>query len=187
MLREGRIRICQASFYNSCSFNDAIRDDEVTRNFFIPTYRERLQGKHHLDYQGHRIEFGDDDILLPLIVPDYYFLSACDHIYYRMPTDFGADAALVIRDPTLFTQRVVSAFLAQMTGWEPMIGPVTYYDPYRDYTKFKVPELAKHFGYAYQREYRVAFRATRRVSTQLEPIQVTIGGMGDYAELLSAD
>jgi hypothetical protein len=186
MLSDGQIRISPASFYNSGNLLDAVRDDEVTRNFFIPTYKERLDGKRHVDFQGHRIEFGDDDIVLPVVVSDYYLLSLCDHIYYRMPTDFGADAALVIRDPALFTQRVISAFLARMDGWEPLSGRVTYYDPYRDYTKFKVPELAKHFGYSYQRESRVAFRATRRILTSLEPVHLTIGPMTDWAELLTA-
>lgn len=187
MLRDGQIRVCPASFYNSGNLLEAVRDDEVTRNFFIPTYRERLKGKRHLDVQGHRIEFGDDDIVLPVVVPDYYLFSVCDHIYYRMPTDFSANAALIIRDPALFARRVISAFLAQAPGWEPIFGPVTYYDPYRDYTKFKVPELAKHFGYSYQREHRIVFRATRRVRTQLEPVHLNIGSMTDYAELLSAE
>jgi hypothetical protein len=187
MLRDGQVRICPASFYNSGHFLEAIRDDEVTRNFFVPTYKERLKGERHLDFQGHRIEFGDDDIVLPVVVPDYYLLSVCDHIYYRMPTDFDANAALIIRDPALFTQRVASAFLSQMGGWEPLFGPVTYYDPYRHYTKFKIPELAKHFGYAYQREHRIVFRAKRRPLSQLEPVFLNIGPMFDYAELLSTE
>ncbi len=87
-------------------------------------------------------------------MPDYYLLSLCDHIYYRMPTDFGADSALIIRDPPKFTQRVISSFLASWLDWDAMAGPVTYYDPYLDYNKVTTPEMSKHFGYAYQREVR---------------------------------
>ncbi|WP_294309724.1 hypothetical protein [Sphingomonas yabuuchiae] len=186
MLREGSLRVCPAGYYSDAGHNAAIRDDEISRTFFIPTWRARLDGKTFSDVRGHRMQFNDDDIVLPLEFPDYYFTSLCDHIYYRMPTDFGADAALVIREPVRFTQRVISAFLARYPDWEPMAGPVTYYDPYLDYTKFKVPEMAKHFGYAYQREVRIAFRPKRLVMHKLEPIVINIGPMDDYAELLKA-
>jgi hypothetical protein len=186
MLREGRIRICPASYYNDEAHGDAIRDDELTRNFFIPTFRERLKGEHYFDFQGHRIEYGNDDLALPVVMPDYYLLSLCDHIYYRMPTDFDADAALVIRDPVQFMQRVISNFLAAWPDWEPLHGPVTYYDPYLDYNKVTIPEMSKHFGYSYQREVRIALRTKCRPPIGLQPELLTIGSMTDYAELVSA-
>jgi hypothetical protein len=99
MLTEGRIRVCPASFYNNPSHLASVQDDEIPRSFFIPTYKERLAGKSALDFKGHNIAFGDDDIVLPVVSRDYYLFSLCDHIYYRMPTDFDADAALIIRDP----------------------------------------------------------------------------------------
>lgn len=186
MLHTGRLRICPASYYNDSAHNDAVKDDEIHRTFFIPTYRERLKGIHHLDYRGHRLEFGDDDIVLPVVAPDYFLFSLCDHIYYRMPTDFNADAALIIRDPDVFAQRLISAFLARWSDWEPEWGPVTYYDPYRDYTKVRVHEMSKHFGYAYQREVRIVLRAKRRPRADLGPEFLDIGPMTDYAELVHA-
>lgn len=186
MLREGSIRVCPASYYNDTGHNGAIRDDEISRIFSIPTYRERLDGVTHTIIQGHRLDFHDDDIELPVEVSDYFLYSLCDHIYYRMPTDFGADAALVIRDPVRFTKRVISSFLAHYPDWEPMEGPITYYDPYLDYTKFRVPEMAKHFGYSYQREVRIVFRSRRRMTTGLEPVFLNIGSMEEYADLLWA-
>jgi len=185
MLAEGQVRICPASFYNNPSHLASVQDDEISRTFFIPTYKERLAGKRALDFQGHNIVFGDDDIVLPVVSNDYYLFSLCDHIYYRMPTDFDADAALIIRDPTLFTQRLVSSFLAREPEWEPLHGPVTYYDPYRDYTKIKVAEMSKHFGYSYQREVRIAFKARRPIRSKLEPVFLKIGPLSDFAELLS--
>lgn len=182
MLQSGAIRICPASFYNDTTHNEAVRDDEISRTFFIPTFRERLAGQHSIDFKGHRISFGNDDIALPIVVPDYFLFSLCDHIYYRLPTDFDADAALIIHDPVLFSQRLISAFLAKSPDWEPMYGPVTYYDPYRDYTEVRVPEMSKHFGYSYQREVRIAFRARQRVRTTLQPEYLKIGSMTGYAE-----
>ena len=102
-----------------------------------------------------------------------------------MPTDFSADAAIVIKDPGLFIQRVISHFLARLPDWNPLEGNVIYYDPYRDYSKFRVPEMAKHFGYGYQREFRIAFRSSQRVTGDLSPVYLTIGSMEEYADLVT--
>jgi hypothetical protein len=185
MLRSGDLRLANAGLYNDMGFLDAIRDDETSRTFFIPTYKERIAGETHLDFQGHRIEFNDDDIVLPLVFDDYYLFSLCESIHYRMPTDFDADAAIVIRDPIRFKQQLISTFLVRFPDWVPMEGRVTYYDPYRDYSKFNVPEMAKHFGYAYQKEVRVAFRPRRKPTTPLEPLFLSIGPMTDYADMVS--
>ncbi|WP_342234915.1 hypothetical protein [Inquilinus sp. OTU3971] len=183
MLRSGELRLANAGLYNDAGFLNAVRDDETSRTFFIPTYRERLKGMTHIQIQGKRVEFNDDDIVLPLVFNDYYLFSLCEAIHYRMPTDFNSDAAIIIKDPVIFKQRLISTFLARFPDWVPMEGKVTYYDPYRDYTKFNVPEMAKHFGYAYQKEVRVAFRP-RHLSTNLEPMFLSIGSMKDYADMV---
>jgi hypothetical protein len=184
MMRMGDIRICPASYYNNDTLLDAVKDDELSRTFYIPTFQERLAGQHSIDFKGHRISFGNDDIVMPIIVPDYFLFSLCDHIYYRLPTDFDADAALIIRDPARFNQQVMAAFLAKWPSWGPMYGPVTYYDPYQDYQKVKVPEMTKHFAYSYQREVRIGFRAKQRISTTLQPEYLNIGSMTDFADLV---
>ena len=184
MFRSGDLRLANAALYNDSQFLHAVRDDETSRTFFIPTYKERMAGETHCDFQGHRIEYDDDDIVLPLVFDDYYLFSLCEHIHYRMPTDFEADAAVVIRDPVRFKQRLISTFLARYPDWEALEGRVIYYDPYRDYSKFKTPEMAKHFGYAYQKEVRVIFRPPRRPATTLTPLHLSIGSMTDYADLL---
>lgn len=186
MLRTGRIRICPASFYNDGNHNAAVRDDEIHRTFFIPTFHERLKGVHQTTFQGFRIEYGDDDIVLPVVAPDYFLFSLCDGIHYRMPSDFDADAALIIRDPHRFAQRVISSFLGRYPGWKPHYGPVIYYDPYRDFTKMRVHQMSKHFGYAYQREVRIVMEAYNMPRQPLEPEFLDIGPMDDYAELLTA-
>ncbi|MDW5266319.1 MAG: hypothetical protein SA176_11235 [Edaphobacter sp.] len=186
MLREGRLRICPASFYNDPALLASVQDDEITRHFFIPTYRERLAGQDSIVFDGHRLSFGNDDIVVPIVCRDYFLFSLCDHIYYRMPTDFDADAALIIRDPGLFAQRVISHFLALHPEWDPIYGPVTYYDPYLDYRKFGEPEMMKSFGYSYQREVRIVFRSKRPVVPSLAPVFLKIGSMTDYAELVFA-
>lgn len=186
MLRTGRIRISPASFYNDHNHNAAVRDDEIHRTFFIPTFHERLKGIHHTTFQGSRLEYGDDYLVLPVEAPNYFLLSLCDGIHYRMPTDFDADAALIIRDPQRFAQRVISSFLARYPRWKPHYGAVTYYDPYRDFTKIRVHQMSKHFGYAYQREVRIVMEAYDMPRQPLQPEFLDIGPMVDYAELLTA-
>jgi hypothetical protein len=185
MFRSGDLRVANASLYSDTKLLDSVRDDETSRTFFIPTFKDRLAGRTHLMFQGSRIEFDDDDIVLPLIFDDYYLFSLCNSIHYRMPTDFGADAAIVIKEPMRFKQRLISAFLTRLPDYLPMEGAVTYYDPYRDYSKFRVPEMAKHFGYAYQKEERIVFRPRKKALTPLEPIFLSIGSMSDYADFIS--
>jgi hypothetical protein len=186
MFRTGELRLANAALYNQAGLLDSVRDDETSRTFFIPTYKERLKGKTNTKIRGHTIEFGDDDIMLPLVFDDYYLFSLCERIHHRMASDFDADTAIVIRDPERFKRRLAEAFFAHRPGWQPMSGAVTYYDPYRDYSKFRVPEMAKHFGYAYQREFRIVFRARRAVASDLEPLFLSVGPMAEYADLVPA-
>lgn len=186
MFERGEIRLANAASYNDDSLITSVRDDETSRTFFLPTYDDRLEGRYSMEYRGKTIHFGDDDIILPIVFDDYYLFSLCEHIHYRMPTDFEADAAIVIRNPGLFKQRLISTVLAQHPDWTPLEGPVTYYDPYRDYSKFGVPQMAKHFGYAYQKEFRIAFRPPAEGVGGLAPIFFSIGSMRDYADLVIA-
>lgn len=184
MFQNGKLRLANAGLYNDSGFLSSIRDDETSRNFFIPTYKERLAGETHILFQGNKIEFDDDDILLPLTFDDYYLFSLCNQIHYRMPTDFEADSAIVIHSPEIFKQKLISTFLAQLGDWVPIEGNVIYYDPYRDYKKFRMPEMAKHFAYAYQKEFRIIFRPKKRISASLEPVFLSLGSMSSYADFV---
>ena len=73
--------------------------------------------------------------MIPVVVPDYFMYSLCNEVYYRLPTDFEADAALVIHDQNLFAQRLISTFLASNPEWEPYAGDIAYYDPFMDHTR----------------------------------------------------
>jgi hypothetical protein len=106
MIEHGELRLANAGLYNDSGFLDSVRDHETSRTFFIPTFRERLAGETHLELNGHRQPFDDDDIVLPLIFDDYYLFSLCEHIHYRMPTDFEADAAI----PTFLSKGLSAHF-----------------------------------------------------------------------------
>lgn len=185
MLKFGDLRLANAGLYNDINLLNSIRDDEISRTFFMPTYKERLAGKTKVEFMGHNLQIDDDDIKIPLEFDDYYLFSLCEHVHYRMPTDFKADAAIVIRDPLLFQQRIISTFLSRFPDWTPMFGRVNYYDPYQDFPDFKRPEMSKHFGYSYQKEVRLALRPQRKLISALEPIFLNIGSMEAYAELVT--
>ncbi|MEO0410963.1 MAG: hypothetical protein AAF221_03860 [Pseudomonadota bacterium] len=185
MISSGRMRIANAGMYSKPDLIGSMHDNETSREFFIPTFKERLNGQDHLAYNGDKIEFHDDDIRMPVVFGDYYVFSLCEDIHIRMPTDFDADAAIVVRDPIQFKQRLISTFLAHFPDWKPIEGNVTYYDPYRDYTKIKVPEMVKHFRYAYQKEVRIVFKPLTFQNQPLEPVFLSIGSMSDYSDLVS--
>lgn len=186
IFRSGELRLANAESYNNPTFLDAARDNETRRTFVYPTYKERMRGESSASFEGRTIEFGNDDFELPLVFADYYLFSLCERIHHRMSTDFNADAALVIRDPERFKQNLMVAFAARHPDWVGMSGKVIYYDPYRDRTKFRIPEMAKHFRYGYQREFRFAFCPRRKIASELEPLYLSIGPMADYADLLLA-
>ncbi len=48
MLHTGRLRISPASYYNDGAHNEAVKDDEIHRTFYIPTFQERLKGNQRL-------------------------------------------------------------------------------------------------------------------------------------------
>lgn len=186
MFQTGALRLANAGLYSQADLLDSIRDDETSRIFHIPTWRERLAGQDHVVVRGNRIAFNDDDITLPVVFDDYYLFSLCERIHHRMASDFDADAAIVIRDPERFKKALNRAVLEQRPAIQPMSGRVIYYDPYRDYTRFRQPEMAKPFRYAYQLEHRFIFRPRRRPLNGLEPMFVTIGPMAEYADLVPA-
>lgn len=184
MFRSGELRLANAGLYSQAHLLDSIRDDETSRIFHIPTWRDRLAGRDHVVVRGNRIAFEDDDITLPVVFDDYYLFSVCERVHHRMASDFEADAAIVIRDPERFRQALTRAVLEQRPASQPMSGRVTYYDPYRDYSRVRVPEMAKPFRYAYQLEFRFVFRPRRRPRNGLQPMFLSIGSMADYADLV---
>jgi hypothetical protein len=182
--RLGRLRISPASSYAAQIHNYAVRDAELERPVVVPTFRERLRGETEFLYEGRVIRYGADDLIIPVVVPDFYIYCLSAAIYYRLPTDFDADAALVIRDPKQFIFRIKQAFRKARPGYRAVSGEVLYYDPYTDHRNLSQPQMTKHLRYAYQREHRIAFVPDRHATLPDQPIFLDIGSMTDYADLL---
>lgn len=184
MLRQGRLRLAPASYYARGSHLKSVRDLETHKTLRIPVVSEALAGETHINYDGKNLLIEGGAVTLPLVVPDYFLFSTCLDLDRRMPTDFEADAALIIRDADGFFHKVKKAFEKQIDQANFYHGPVKYFDPFRWKPDGTIlPEMMKHFAFSYQKEHRiVALPVTREL--QVEPVFLEIGSMQDYAEIV---
>lgn len=185
MLNTGTFRVSPASLYSSGSLLHAQQDLETEREFIIPTYDKVLQGYEYVNVEGMKFNITQADPVIRISVPDYYLVSLCRDMDRRMPTDFESDAALIIKDSKRFQRLFFDQLRGKLKGWDFRNGDVSYYDPYLDFMRYKVPEMTKHFRFHYQKEFRLVARPKKQVAAALEPFFVNIGPMHDYAEMCS--
>jgi hypothetical protein len=188
MMRLGQIRISPASFYERGSLlksMKSMKDLELERVFRIPAYKEALSGRTEVDYRGKSLPIENGALSLSVVGNDYYLFSTCLEVDRRMPTDFEATGALVIKDKGRFVEQFRRAFERQFGECFLRAGQVYYYDPYRLPPKhfLHTPEFLKHFGYSYQKEHRIVVRPKER-SIGPEPIFFEIGALSDFCELV---
>lgn len=183
MLDQGVIRLSPASAYSKGSLLKSMKDLETEKTFRIPAVNEALAGKTHIEMQGHKIPIEGGAVTMPIRVADYYLFSTCLELDRRMPTDFNADAALVIEDTKRFTRAVKKAIKRQIGQCYVFSGPVSYFDPFRWNKKKPIPEMMKHFAYKYQKEHRIAARPVNGLNSS-EPVYIEIGSMKNYARLV---
>ena len=184
MLHGGVVRLAPASFYAKGSHLKSVRDLETRKTLRIPAVHEAMSGQTHVEYEGFNLPIEGGAITMPIEVSDYYLFSACLELDRRMPTDFEADAALVIKDMARFVRSVKKAFKKSFGQADMYAGPVLYFDPFLWRPKgFVPPEMMKHFGFSYQKEHRIV---ARPIDSKIasEPIFLNIGSMEDYAEIV---
>lgn len=186
MQRFGRFRISPASEYAKGSYIKAIKDLETSRPYKLKGLVDVLKGREIIEFQGHKIPIKNGIVDLSFDVDDYFLFSTCKEIDRRMPTDFEADAALVIKNKAEFLSRLKSAMRVQYPDWEFLEDEVYYYDPYNDIPNKPNQEFWKHFAYAYQKEHRCVLR--RRFSPaphlDLQPFFVELGSLQDISEVV---
>lgn len=158
MFERGAIRVAPASSYNDPSLDVARRDNEL-----------------HVHWNGQQNK----------TISDYLVYCVTFALKPRLFGDFSeTDAALVIRDPARFFDKVDKAMSSALDfEWEGVVGAVKYIDPLR-----KPPENAergfwKHFKYAYQLEWRFTWvpKDSRHV---LQPVFLEMGSLADISELV---
>ena len=181
----GRIRLVPASFYSRGSLLKSMKDFELERMCRIPAVRDALRGETAIVYNGMRMPIEHGAITLTFdVANDYYLFSTCTELDRRMPTDFQADAALIIKDIAKFEFQFKRAFLRQFGRSQIMGAAVRYYDPYRAIPTQTPPEFWKHFSYSYQKEYRLVARPME-ASISPDPVFLEIGSMEGYSEIVT--
>lgn len=184
MYNHGEFRIANAAYYKNFAKNSAINDNELEREFFLPTYRDYLDGTRKVSINNNLIDISSGDVFHRVSCEDYYLFCTCSQVDFRMPSEFGTTRALVIKDPDRFTRLLSDAVCQALPKWTSKSGQVRYIDPYIDYDIKEPLELTKHFSYGYQKEHRIVWYSKAPLGRPLEPIYVKIGPMKDYADLI---
>jgi hypothetical protein len=187
MFKFGRIRISPASYYADGSLIKAVKDLETERIYRILALKEAMSGQTHVVVRGVSLPITNGYIKLHFEVDNYYLYSTCTELDRRMPTDFKADAAVIIKDRARFTALLRKFLAMAKPTWMFAEGPVVYYDPYLDVPRSREQEFYKHLAYSYQKEYRCILRrgVDSHVDEPLQPFFVEIGSLEGFAELVS--
>jgi hypothetical protein len=188
MYRFGRIRIAPASEYAKGSHIKAVRDLETARRFKLKALSDVLRGQNEVSWEGNKIPICNGVVPLEFMMDDYYLFSTCTEIDRRMPTDFEADAALIIKDRGTFIELLRQALLNRHKSWEFLEREIYYYDPYNDIPCDRNQEFWKHFAYAYQKEHRCVLRARYSMDNRvrLSPFFVELGSLAHISEVVVA-
>ena len=184
MVEHGRLRITPAEFYQRAELAEAMRDRETERWFHDPKFEFILSGKDQVHIKGISAKIEDGFFKFVVSCPNYVLWSACKDIDRRLPDDFEADTAVIIRRPDEFSSRLAKAVKKVWPTVPVWCGDVKYYDPCSFVDMKRRPETTKHFSYLYQREWRFcAFPNDGQMPE--EPLDLTLGSLADIADMVT--
>lgn len=161
-LREGRILFSPARIYDDASMNDARRDDEYVRRRFRP-------GQETTVVSGGRMlsnPIGDVRYENSSSMP-YWMSSWSTEVDLRLIDEFAqndelVDSVIVVWDTAQFDDRLADVVTSQHSGWDYAAIPIRYDDPHAMEPVQRLPvSVTKEFGFAIQRELRLALKASR--------------------------
>ena len=185
MLNDGQVRVTPSTFYSQASLSKAMHDLESERQFHHPAFDAvRLGRTHAKTTTGFAGPIEDGFIKETVRCPEYILWCACRDIDRRMPDDFNADAALIIRKPDVFASRFGTGLRKVWPSVKIKVGPVTYYDPCSFVHRKEKPVHLKHFQFAYQREWRLcAFPTASQMPAAA--FNIELGTLSDIAEIVT--
>jgi hypothetical protein len=163
--------------------NLSVRDDELTllMKRYVPKDELKLisgaPDPNTVEGRGAGLNFS-------LSCPDFLVLCMTDTINHRLVSDWGAEAVVIIHNPTEFVKRLTGAseaLVKQGGGQVLETGKVRYIDPYFPLDHPDVP-FCKHYKFAYQRESRFVVRGGDKVA--FAERKLTIGSIKDIADLV---
>ncbi|WP_126807805.1 hypothetical protein [Aliidiomarina shirensis] len=151
-LEQLSFKVSLASSFDDKSLHPAQRDNELSRAykphpslgtspFNRGSYEKPIMERYRVDASF-----------------DYYVFCLSRRADLRMFGDFGADAVLIIKNKQALQQGLKRKLEKELKLSRILSAPVSYYDDIRDAPSgLEPPELAKHFRFFYQQEYRIAF------------------------------
>lgn len=183
LYRDGALRVQPASFYAKPGHNGAVRDDELALGLSFALSREDVVALVR-NPQDVPVNAPEQRLNLELRSPgDYWMFCASTAVEPRLFVDFDADACVIVRDQAAFRARLAVATLAALGPHTARDAPALYVDPLLPDTVKVDVRFAKHFRYAYQREYRFVWWPGEP-QTALGHVDVELGSLADIAELV---
>ena len=114
---------------------------------------------------------------------NFYVLCLTNQFDARMFRDFKKDAAIIIRDPIAFIDRLRNVTQSLYPELQFRAEPVRYYDPYTVLPHELLQGFSKNFAFKYQSEFRPTWWP-RDPTARLSPFYIEIGDLTHIAEAL---
>lgn len=194
MFKQGRIRVANAKSYDDPSLNPAIRDCEVkfTEECYGTSVYAPPNSPYAVNGQSTRMAIIGNVRLVAKSSTDYYVACFGMKYDYRLFDDLSRgsrepyDSCLVIRNPQAFIDRMRECGKIELLGWDFYESPVTYRDPHHPFRGPGPVDVfyTKHFRYAWQREFRLAWLPPN-ARDKLVPVEFVLGPLDECCELLT--
>jgi len=182
LFERGAMRVQSASYYGQPGHNGAVGDDELSLALSLSLSREQIL-KVVVNPQDVPETVVDQRMDLSYRSDRDYWLYCVTHsVEPRLFVDFGAAACVIIKNPRAFKWRLQGCG-SRFAGTNYHEGAATYIDPLLPSSgKIFIP-FAKHFRFAYQREFRFVWRPQEKLDN-LDYVDLEIGSLEDIGELV---
>ncbi len=184
LLEKGELRLRPASSYADPSLCKARQDLELS---VVAQLR-----KHHI---GRKTPFGQiSQTAFNLgasyevqATTDFYILCFAAEPDFRLYRDFESDACIIISDRERFISQIKETTAAAFgDNFQVHAGHISYFDPLGADLESLTPIFSKHFRFAYQKEFRIAW-IPKLASDDLPQSNLTIGSLRQYCEVIEVD
>lgn len=185
-LRNGTLMISPASSYDDASYNDAIRDDEMTISTVITPFDYDLGT---IDPYFRRLAPERCHMFVDHKKPSNHYLF-CVSVKFdlRYFFDFGYDACVCIHNQDEFVSRLLSKVSEALPSWDVRFDAAKYIDPYflTSLLPGDSPEMyfIKDFEYMYQFEHRLVAIPPKGHNGSISRFKVELGSLTDIAQVI---
>ena len=183
-LKNGVIRICPASHYKDSSLNHAIQDKELEITLQPHPSKINFEVYDKLTKKKKANIKPIDNKITIKSKHDFYVICFSLDFQPRLFQDFdNSDSCLVIHDLKSFIPKVANEFKKLFPVSLGAAGEVNYIDPLNTTINQVVVDFCKHFRYAYQNEFRIAYYLPDD-TPPLKPLFLELGDLTRYCKLL---